>query len=498
VDGSGTPATDATIQAFLAGATATDNVEGAVAVTNDAPATFALGATVVTFTASDGSGNTGTAQATVTVTDTTPPVVEILFPLGGVVGTDPDFTVFDTVVTGTATDASGLASVTVNGVAATVTANPDGSFTWSAPLFEPVPAAAATLAIVVEAVDQAAAANTFSDTLALVQAGPVPAGGVGVGDAFSSPEDVAQEAGGTLVVVDAGDPFAVPPVPPLGVLRIAPATGDRTLIAASATTDAPEAIDAAADGGIWVADGGRQGLLQVNEPTGLLDLVYGPIDPDDLTSPWNFSFPGDFGFDVDGSLVVLDATECSAFVRVDPDAATPGDQLFIDGVDPRIGGCVADSMAMNGADILYLDGSGATLYLLDPTTDDTVISGFDSSLPGVVGGGAANFNNPIDLAVEPDGQVLVIDFDGFTFATLLRVDPVTGDRTPLSGTGPTLLVPQAVVVDSRTGRIFAVAGVNGSGTCLAGIWQIEPATGDRALLSATPASDGFGFCGSGF
>ena len=57
-------------------ATATDYV-GPVTITNDAPATFPVGGTVVTWTAGDGQNppNESTAAQTVTVTDSTPPVV---------------------------------------------------------------------------------------------------------------------------------------------------------------------------------------------------------------------------------------------------------------------------------------------------------------------------------------------------------------------------------------------------------------------------------------
>ena len=64
---SGTDASDAAIAAFLAGATATDNVDPTLTITNDAPGTFPVGPTIVTFSATDSGGNTGTAQATVTV-----------------------------------------------------------------------------------------------------------------------------------------------------------------------------------------------------------------------------------------------------------------------------------------------------------------------------------------------------------------------------------------------------------------------------------------------
>lgn len=55
------------IAAFLSSASARDIVDGAVAVTNDAPATFAVGTTGVTFSASDSAGNLVTAKSTVTI-----------------------------------------------------------------------------------------------------------------------------------------------------------------------------------------------------------------------------------------------------------------------------------------------------------------------------------------------------------------------------------------------------------------------------------------------
>ena len=61
----------------LGTASATDLVDGVVAVANDAPATFPVGVTTVTYTATDGNGNTATATQTVTVNlvDVTPPSI---------------------------------------------------------------------------------------------------------------------------------------------------------------------------------------------------------------------------------------------------------------------------------------------------------------------------------------------------------------------------------------------------------------------------------------
>jgi hypothetical protein len=73
----GTPATHAVIAAFLAGASASDDVDPAPAVTHDAPDIFPLGTTTVTFRAADASGNHAECTAAVTVIDTTPPQLTV-------------------------------------------------------------------------------------------------------------------------------------------------------------------------------------------------------------------------------------------------------------------------------------------------------------------------------------------------------------------------------------------------------------------------------------
>jgi len=61
----------------LGQATATDICDADVSITNDAPAVFPLGETVVTWTATDDSGNVATATQRVTIVDTTPSQVAL-------------------------------------------------------------------------------------------------------------------------------------------------------------------------------------------------------------------------------------------------------------------------------------------------------------------------------------------------------------------------------------------------------------------------------------
>ena len=72
---SGISYSDSAVQAWLNSASATDDVDGPVSVTNDASGTCPLGTTTITFSATDAAGNTGTATSTITVEDTTGPTV---------------------------------------------------------------------------------------------------------------------------------------------------------------------------------------------------------------------------------------------------------------------------------------------------------------------------------------------------------------------------------------------------------------------------------------
>ncbi|MBL1352711.1 MAG: DUF5011 domain-containing protein, partial [Zetaproteobacteria bacterium] len=75
VDAKGTTTSNNTISVFLAGASASDNVDFSSIVTHNAPYQFPLGLTTVIFTSVDKAGNQGTATATVVVTDQTAPVI---------------------------------------------------------------------------------------------------------------------------------------------------------------------------------------------------------------------------------------------------------------------------------------------------------------------------------------------------------------------------------------------------------------------------------------
>lgn len=99
----GTPADDPQLAEFFAGFTATDPCDTNLTLTNDAPELFPAGETVVTFTATDGSGNSASCSATVTVIDTLPPAIAV--ELNRTVLWPPNHKFHDIVATVSVTDA---------------------------------------------------------------------------------------------------------------------------------------------------------------------------------------------------------------------------------------------------------------------------------------------------------------------------------------------------------------------------------------------------------
>lgn len=88
----GTPAEDAAIQAFLAGARASDRCDVSPAIATDAPAFFPLGTTPVTFTATDDALHRDTCAATLTVVDSVGPAIDPAFAVSPAILRVPEHT----------------------------------------------------------------------------------------------------------------------------------------------------------------------------------------------------------------------------------------------------------------------------------------------------------------------------------------------------------------------------------------------------------------------
>ncbi len=154
-------------------ATATDTVDPDPAVTNDAPESFPLGDTTVTWTATDDSGNAATAAQTVTILDTTLPSITA----------PPDVTVE---ATGT------LTAVPIGQATASDIADPAPAVTNDAP--ESFPLGDTTVTWV--ATDDSGNAATAAQTVTIRDTTP---------PRIAAPADHTAEAAGMMTVLNAGD-----------------------------------------------------------------------------------------------------------------------------------------------------------------------------------------------------------------------------------------------------------------------------------------------------
>ena len=130
-----------------------------------------------------------------------------------------------------------------------------------------------------------------------------------------------------------------------------------------------------------------------------------------------------------------------------------------------------------GGDILVVDltagtGGAGALFSVNPANGVRIlISDFGLSTQGPLG------MNPVGVAVEQSGDVLVVVFSRLLF----RVDPATGIRTILSNfsnasQGPVGAGPGGVAVDSAGNILVADKLTNV-------VFRVDPVTGNRTIVS---------------
>jgi sugar lactone lactonase YvrE len=296
------------------------------------------------------------------------------------------------------------------------------------------------------------------------------------------------------------DPAAFPQQPFGGgaVFRVHPTNGVRTTVSQDANPSGepffsiPFRIALEADGDILVADRDAfdrtGGVIRIDPVTGVRTTVSA-----------NGSPPGEPGFvepiaialEADGDILVADRDTVpgGAVIRVDPvtgarttvsaNASPPGEPGFV----------APDGLAVEAnGDILVVDTyaggiPGGAVLRVDPVTGArTTVS--NNASPA----GGPSFLEPLAIALEADGGILVTNFASGN-GEVLRVDPVTGARTTVSTNasppgGPSLAVPWGITVESDGSILVADSGTSA-------VIRIDPVTGARTTVSsnASPAGD---------
>jgi sugar lactone lactonase YvrE len=257
-----------------------------------------------------------------------------------------------------------------------------------------------------------------------------PAGGeaAGSGPRLVCPNGIVVEPSGTLVVADCQ-----------GVLfRIDPVTGDRTIISGNGIGAGPESAATLIVGDTCLqcfcisgcCVDAFQALVRVDAATGDRTLLSedGWLNRSAGRGP-RFKKVADVAREAHGTLVV---TGKDTVFRVD---AATGARRVVTGPRRGSGPPLVDVLA------IAVQGDGS-LFVADraaPFFEGTVIrvdpvSGNRTLVSGPSRGSGPSIAIPEGLAVEADGSLVLVDsYDrGDRFAAVIRIDPVTGDRTVVS------------------------------------------------------------------
>jgi len=224
---------------------------------------------------------------------------------------------------------------------------------------------------------------------------------VGSGPDLNGPRFLAFENGADpdLVVTDRSDPGTGT------VVRIDPATGNRSLVSGSGTGsgpafDTPFGIDVAANGDIIVAD--SFGIVRVDPVTGDRTTISGSGTG---TGP-DFVRPGELEIEPSGNIVVVDALR--SLLRVDP---ASGDRTVISGCTnagcssvtgsgPQFTDEVFGLDLLANGDFLVGDGELQALLLVDGSGDRSILSGCaNAACSSLVGSGTA-LTDPLGVVVR--------------------------------------------------------------------------------------------------
>ena len=132
---------------------------------------------------------------------------------------------------------------------------------------------------------------------------------------------------------------------------------------------------------------------------------------------------------------------------------------------------------------------------VDPVTGDrTIVSGCTKPgfrfpgdcMEGIIGGGPT-FINPLGIAVQATGSLVVVDS---ALEAVMRVDPVRGDRIIVSdattGRGPTFVEPEAIAVEAD-GQLVVVDSSSRA------VVRVDPVSGSRAIVSDATTGRGQSF-----
>ncbi|GJM25509.1 MAG: hypothetical protein DHS20C16_19240 [Phycisphaerae bacterium] len=267
------------------------------------------------------------------------------------------------------------------------------------------------------------------------------------------------------------------------IVRINRATGAATLISGAGAGSGPELdrplrLFLDADGSLLVTTQLRL-VFRIDPTTGNRTLLLDDSDPNDF-------FPDSFSgiaTTADGTIYVTGGGDGPLIARVDLQAAALVDVDF-----ENITFSVPDIVPSGGNTALVIDAGRRAIVEVNLTSgDETIISNVDTQFGPAdteVGTGPDFGQPPRAIAVAEDGTIYEADEANSSFglgvSVIFAIDPATGNRTvvsgPDNGDGPEIGRPVDLVVDADGHLVMIDANYEG-------LLVIDPETGDRSQLS---------------
>jgi len=256
------------------------------------------------------------------------------------------------------------------------------------------------------------------------------------------------------------------------VLRVDPTTGARMPYATLVGTSVSDVASNPTNGDLYVSTAER--IVGIHPDATVFTLSAAPIP-----------YGGLLAVTTDGTIVLdEDPGNSPNLSRVDPATgdrtpfATTGDGLL-----PAVRGLPAIVASPDGS-LLGIECFSDTLLRFDTATGAREVA-FDP----IVGSGPL-VDGPL-VAIDHHGRITMAS--GFA---LVRIDPVSGDRSVLSGngigTGDALTRPQSLAVAPDDDLFVTMR--QGNGDCRTNVLRVDAETGDRTVVSGNVGAGPFWGC----
>lgn len=316
---------------------------------------------------------------------------------------------------------------------------------------------------------------------------------------FDTPNDVAVDSAGNVFVADTGN-STIRMITPGGIVStLAGTAGNRGMVdgvGSAAWLNRPEGLAIDSTGTLHVADTANNAIREV-APDGTVSTLAGfglagsKGSADGLGAAARFNEPSGVAVDGSGNIYVADSYN-TTIRKIAPDgtvstvAGTPGSAGTVDGVGAAAQFFIPTGVTIDGAGNLFVaDAYNATIRKVTPDGTVSTLAGTAATRGSADGtGGAAEFNQPLSVAVDSAGNVFVADTANSTIRKVSPAGVVTtfagiagsSGFTDGIGTAAQFSSPEGVAVDGAGNVYVADAGNNsirkiasdGTATTLAG------------------------------